>query len=303
MARAELDLRKRSIVFKSAPKQPTQPRHVEESTAKSRELGAALRRARKHADLTQAEICGSTGWGAPKVSRIESGQREGSLLDIVTYLAKATTEPANFDRLKKLAESPPNGYDLQRHPENMPDLLPTFDFLHTSAKTTTFYEPRRIPSLLQSEQYADVMLRQNRNPKDPLVKKALQARLSRQEVLKGVKAGFDATFYIDEVALHDPTMRSVLDEQLLQLTITSTVPHCHVHIVPSDCIDEDLQTAFGFFEDYDDNSVLAVHTVTAMLVLEDAEDMAPYRRRLSELRETALSEKESAEMINSAMRT
>ncbi|MFI0805279.1 Helix-turn-helix domain-containing protein [Amycolatopsis lurida] len=286
-------------MFKSAPKPPAQPRRVEESTAKSRELGAALRHARQASNLTQATISGSLGWGAPKISRIESGQREGSLLDTVTYLAKATTAPAEFDRLKKLAESPANGYDLQRHPENMPDLLPTFDYLHASAKTMTFYEPRRIPSLLQSEQYADVMMRQNRNPKDPLVKEALQARLSRQEVLKGVKGDFGATFYIDETALHDPTMRSVLDEQLLQLMITSSVPHCHVHIIPSDSFDEDIQTAFGLFEDFDDNSVLVVHTATAMLVLEEANDVAPYLRKLNELRETALDERTSIEKINS----
>ncbi|KFU78449.1 hypothetical protein BB31_25075 [Amycolatopsis lurida NRRL 2430] len=181
----------------------------------------------------------------------------------------------------------------------MPDLLPTFDYLHASAKTMTFYEPRRIPSLLQSEQYADVMMRQNRNPKDPLVKEALQARLSRQEVLKGVKGDFGATFYIDETALHDPTMRSVLDEQLLQLMITSSVPHCHVHIIPSDSFDEDIQTAFGLFEDFDDNSVLVVHTATAMLVLEEANDVAPYLRKLNELRETALDERTSIEKINS----
>ncbi|UUV29900.1 DUF5753 domain-containing protein [Amycolatopsis roodepoortensis] len=252
--------------------------------------------------MAQVDISRPFGWGAPKVSRLESGQRGGSPLDIVTYLAKAGTEPAEFDRLRKLAESPANGYDLQRHPENMPDLLPTFDFLHASAKTMTFYEPRRIPSLLQSEQYAEVTLRHNRNPKDPLVKEAVQARLARQEVLKGARYGFDATFYIDEIALHDPTMHSVLDEQLLQLVITSTVPHCHVHIIPSDSFDEDLQTAFGLFKDYDDNSVLAVHTATAMLVLEEAEDMVPYLRRLNELREIALTEKESTEMINSAVR-
>ncbi len=231
---------------------------------------------------------------------MESGQREGSLLDIVTYLAQARTTPAEFDRLKKLAESPANGYDLQRHPENMPDLLPTYGFLHASAKAMTFYEPRRIPSLLQSEQYAEVMLRHNWNPKDPLVKEAVQARLSRQQVLQGVAEGFETTFYIDEVALHDPTMRSVLDEQLLQLMITSTVPHCHVHIVPSDSFDEDLQTAFGFFEDYDGNSVLAVHTATAMLVLEETGDMAPYLRKLNELRETALDAEESRKKIVSA---
>ncbi|MBE1575448.1 hypothetical protein H4W30_002495 [Amycolatopsis roodepoortensis] len=219
----------------------------------------------------------------------------------MTYLAKAGTEPAEFDRLKKLAESPANGYDLQRHPENMPDLLPTFDFLHASAKTMTLYEPRRIPSLLQSEQYAEVTLRHNRNPKDPLVKEAVQARLARQEVLKGARYGFDATFYIDEIALHDPTMRSVLDEQLLQLVITSTVPHCHVHLIPSDSFDEDPQTAFGFFEDYDGNSVVTVHTATAMLVLEDSEDMAPYLRKLNELRETALSKRKSVEIANSAV--
>ncbi len=235
------------------------------------------------------------------MSRMESGQREGSVLEVVAYLAKAKSAPAEFDRLTKLAESSANGYDLQRHPENIPDLLPTFDFLHTSAKTMTFYEPRRIPSLLQSEQYAEVTLRHNRNPKDPLVKEAVQARLSRQQILQGVTASFETTFYIDEVALHDPTMRSVLNEQLLQLVITSSVPHCHVRIIPTDSFDEDFQTAFGLFEDYDGNSVLAVHTATAMLVLEEAEDMAPYLRQLNELRETALGKRESAEKINLAV--
>ncbi|RSN45151.1 hypothetical protein DMC64_20125 [Amycolatopsis sp. WAC 04197] len=72
-----------------------------------------------------------------------------------------------------------------------------------------------------------------------------------------------------------------------------------MHIVPSESLDEGFQTAFGFFEDYDGNSVLIVHTVTAMLVLEAVEDMAPYSRRLHELHESALSEKGSTEMINS----
>ncbi|MFE5564734.1 helix-turn-helix domain-containing protein [Amycolatopsis japonica] len=287
-------------MFKSALKPPAQHRRVEQSTAKNREIGLALRRARKASHLTQADICRPLDWGAPKVSRLESGQREGSLLDIVAYLANARTAPAEFDRLKKLAETPPHGYDLQRHPENMPDLLPTFDFLHTSAKTMAFYEQGRIPSLLQTEEYAEVILRQNRNPKDPLVRQAVHARLFRQEVLKGAKQRFEATFYIDESALHDPAMCGVLDEQLLQLTIVTGVPHCHMHVVPSDSFDQDLRTAFGLFEDHDDNSVLAVHTATAMLVLEEADDIAPYLRKLNELRETALDEKESKERIYSA---
>ena len=289
-------------MFKSAPARPAQLKHVEESTAKSREIGAALRRVRKKSNLTQADICRLLGWGAPRASRMESGQREGSVLDVVTYLAGARTAPAEFDRLKKLAESAANGYDLQRHPEGMPDLLPTLDFLHASAKTMTFYEPRRIPSLLQSEQYAEVMLRHNRNPKDPLVKEAVQARLARQEIFNGAKKGLDTTFYIDESALHYPAVRDILDEQLLQLTITSGLPHCHVHIIPSDSFDEDLQTGFGLFEDYEDNSVLVVHTAAAMLVLEEPDDMAPYLRKLNELRETALGEKESTDKINSSSR-
>ncbi|MFD5248443.1 Scr1 family TA system antitoxin-like transcriptional regulator [Amycolatopsis sp. NPDC058340] len=141
-----------------------------------------------------------------------------------------------------------------------------------------------------------------RNPKDPLIKETLQGRLSRQQALQGVTERFETTFYIDEVALHDPTMRSVLDEQLLQLMITSTVPHCHVHIIPSDSFDADVQTAFGFFEDYAYNSVLTVHTATAMLVLEYAEDMTPYLRKLNELRETALDDKESSKKVNSKSR-
>ncbi|WP_410599796.1 helix-turn-helix domain-containing protein [Amycolatopsis sp. lyj-90] len=286
-------------MFKSAPKPTPQLKRVEESTAKSREIGVALRQARKLSDLSAADVCRSLGWGAPKVSRLESGQREGSTLDIVAYLAQARTAPGEFDRIRRLAESPANGYDLQRHPEGIPDLLPTLDFLHASAKTMTFYEPRRIPSLLQSERYAEVMLRHNRNPKDPLIKEAVQARLARQEVLKGVKKSFDAIFYIDEFALRDPAMNDVLEDQILQLLITSSIPHCNVHVIPSDSFDEDLQTAFGSFEDYDNNSVVVVHTATAMLVLEETEEMLPYLRKLNEIREIALSEKESIEKINS----
>ncbi|WP_158634225.1 helix-turn-helix transcriptional regulator [Amycolatopsis sp. WAC 04197] len=285
-------------MFKAAPEPPAKSRCVEESTAKSREIGSALRRARKRSGLFQADICRGLDWGAPKVSRLESGQRDGSTLDIVAYLARAGTAPAEFDRVKRLAELPANGYDLQRHPENMPDLLPTLDFLHSSAKKIKVYEPRRIPSLLQTEQYAEVMLRANRNPKDPLVKDALQARLSRQEVLKGVRSGFDTTFYIDEVALRDPAMRDVLEEQRLQLMMTASIPHCHVHVIPTDSFDEDFQTAFSFFEDYDKNSALTVHTATAMVVLDEVNDMTPYLRKLNELREIALSARESIQRVN-----
>ncbi|WP_410647965.1 helix-turn-helix domain-containing protein [Amycolatopsis sp. cmx-4-54] len=275
----------------------------EETTAKSREIGTALRRAREEAGLNQVDICRPLDWGAPRVSRMESGQREGSTMEIVTYLAHVRTAPKEFDRLKRLSEIPANGYDLQRHPVGLHDQLPTLEFLHASAKKMTFYEPQRIPSLLQTEQYAEAVLRRDRDPKDPVVTAGVRSHMARQDILKNARPGFDATFYIDEIVLRDITMRETMEEQLINLTIAACLPHCHVRIIPTTCFDYELSIPFSLFDDFDNNSVLTIHTASATLILEDTEDMVPYLRKLEKFRESALSDHQSAQKINSIYST
>lgn len=286
MAGTKSHLRKRSIL-----------RSSEESTTRSREIGVALRQAREQIHLSAADLCRAFGWGAPRVSRMESGQREASTLDIVAYLARAKATPEEFNRLKGLADTPANGYDLQRHPAGLPEQLPTLDFLQTNAKAMTWYEPRRIPSLLQTERYARTILRHDRKLEEPRLEESVQTRLARQTALKDVKQDFDATFFVDESALRGPVRHDVMEEQLLHLTLVACLPHCHVRIVPPGGFVDDFPTAFGLFDDFDDNSVLTVHTMNAMLVLEEDEDMTPYLQKLKDLYEIAHNERESTDRI------
>ncbi|MEV6912136.1 helix-turn-helix transcriptional regulator [Amycolatopsis sp. NPDC051071] len=289
-------------MYKPDPKALSSTR-PEETTAKSREIGTALRRAREEVGLNQVDICRTLDWGAPRVSRMESGQREGSTMETVTYLARIRTAPKEFNRLKRLSEIPANGYDLQRHPVGLHDRLPTLEFLHASAKKMTFYEPQRIPSLLQTERYAEAVLRRDRDPKDPVVTASVRSRMARQDILKNARPGFDATFYIDEIVLRDTIMHEIMEEQLINLTIAECLPHCHVHIIPTSCFDYEFSIPFSFFDDFDDNSVLTIHTASATLIMEDREDMVPYLRKLEKFHESALSGHQSTQKINSIYST
>ncbi|MGH3720952.1 MAG: helix-turn-helix domain-containing protein [Pseudonocardiaceae bacterium] len=70
-----------------------------EPTIRSRELGEELHRAMKDAKLNQKSAAGKLGWSQSRVSRLLSGKRGGSEVDVSAFLAIVQVTGAERDRL------------------------------------------------------------------------------------------------------------------------------------------------------------------------------------------------------------
>lgn len=74
-----------------------------EPTGRARELGGELRRARERAALHGSDLARVLGWSTSKVSRLESGTRGTSEVDVAVYLASCGVERCELERLLDLA--------------------------------------------------------------------------------------------------------------------------------------------------------------------------------------------------------
>ena len=89
------------------------------ATACYRELGAELKKCRDVAGLTGDQVAHVTGWHRSKVSRVEMGQVEISVVDTIHYLGACRIFAAEAkDLLKLCAEAErQTGYWLSPHGE------------------------------------------------------------------------------------------------------------------------------------------------------------------------------------------
>src|SRR5437660_12933991 len=74
---------------------------LRDSTARTRELGAELRRIREEGRFTGAELARKLGWGQSKVSRMETGDRNTTEVEVAVYAAFCG---AKGDELKRLID-------------------------------------------------------------------------------------------------------------------------------------------------------------------------------------------------------
>jgi transcriptional regulator with XRE-family HTH domain len=91
-----------------------------ERTSWSRVLGAELRAARLRAGYKNADLAEKLMWSPAKVSRMETGIRNGSTLDLVSFATACGIFGAELKRLMELGTRPWDGYWIQSNGEPMP---------------------------------------------------------------------------------------------------------------------------------------------------------------------------------------
>ncbi|WP_410601573.1 helix-turn-helix domain-containing protein [Amycolatopsis sp. lyj-90] len=269
----------------------------ETSTARTRELGHELRRVRKRAGFSGADMARMLGWGMPKVSRLESGQRLVRPEEIAIYLARAGAMPAELDELVKLATEA-HGHRLQFHGAGMPDQLRTLTLLEAFSTSIKTYSPDFVPVPLQTEAYIRAVLQQCGHAIGPELEAAVETRLKRQKAIFTRHSRPALSLYIREEALRieldDP---KVMHEQLLHLQISSALPRCRIYLVPATAETVDSRHDFSIFRHDQDQPVLHVDALTASLFLEDDTEIAFYQDFLSYLDRAALDRHQSREWL------
>ncbi|MGH3721350.1 MAG: Scr1 family TA system antitoxin-like transcriptional regulator [Pseudonocardiaceae bacterium] len=269
-----------------------------EPTIRSRELGEGLHRAMKDAKLNQKSAAAKLGWSQSRVSRLLSGKRGGTEVDVSAFLAIVQVTGAERERLLGICREQNTPGWLQQHGTRLPQQLRTLVDHEDTAVAIDDYQATLMPGLLQTTDYARALIRQAGTMPVDETEDRVAARLGRQSLF-GRERVARFTFYIHEFVLRLPVGGpDVMFEQLQHLLRKATRPYLTLRVVPAALGGHAaVAGSFTFLEFAEFRPVIYLESETASVFLEKREQVAAYRRILGLLAQTALGEGESAELI------
>ncbi|MGH3781716.1 MAG: helix-turn-helix domain-containing protein [Pseudonocardiaceae bacterium] len=269
-----------------------------EPTIRSRELGEGLHQAMRQAGLDQKGTAQKLGWSQSRVSRLLSGKRGGTEVDVSAFLAVVEVTGAERDRLLGICREQNTPGWLQQHGTRLPQQLRTLIDHENKAVTIDAFEPTLVPGLLQTTDYARALIREAGTMPVDETEDRVAARLGRQSLF-GRERPARFTFFIHEFALRLPVGGpAVMFEQLAHLLRRATRPYLTLRVVPAALGGHAAAAgAFRLIEFAEFRPVTYLESETTSLFLEKPEEIAAYRRILGLLAGTALSEGESVELI------
>jgi transcriptional regulator with XRE-family HTH domain len=269
-----------------------------EPTIRSRELGEGLRRAMERAGLDQKSAAEKLGWSQSRVSRLLSGKRGGTEVDVSAFLAVVQVTGAERERLLGFCREQNTPGWLQQHGSRLPRQVRTLIDHENKAVTIDAFEPTLVPGLLQTTDYARALIREGGMIPPEEIEDRVAARLGRQGLF-GRERPARFSFFIHEFVLRLPVGGpAVMAEQLQHLLRKATRPYLSLRVVPAARGGYAAVTgAFELMEFAEFRPVVYLESETTTLFLEKPEEIATYRRMLALLAQTALGERESTELI------
>ncbi len=234
------------------------------------------------------DLAKELGWAASTVSRVETGVRPISEINLVHFAAKAGATWEQLNALQALwREGQMPGYWLT-------DRFSSLVFHESTAVSAVTYQPIAVPGVLQTEDYATGLI--SRAAKDPDVcRHWVTARMERQ---RQVTHGRNV-FFIHEQALRLPVVSDeLMNEQMIKLLLLSEHPQIDIRVVP---ISSGAQAATGgefiMFRFTDALPLVFVDHGPVSLFLDDVDYVAAYDQQLAAMAEVALDRGQSREML------
>lgn len=269
-----------------------------EPTIRSRELGEGLRRAMHGAGLTGKDAARLLGCSPSWVSRLLSGKRGGTEVDVAAFLAICRVQGRERDRLLALCREQNTLGWFQQHGSRLPQQLVTLIDHETRATKYSDIQPLLMPGLLQTGEYARAVISRNVNVPADEVDDRVAARLARQNLLSRDRPP-RLTFYVHEFVLRLPVGGpAVMADQLHHLLRLSVRPYLTLRVMPAALgAHAAMVGAFTLMVFAEFRPVAYLESDTSSVFLERPEETAAYRRTLDALADTSLSEGQSRELI------
>lgn len=267
-------------------------------TIRGRVLGAAMQDAMRKAGLTGSQLAHRLGWSASRVSRLMSGKRGGTELDVMAVTAVCGVKREERDQLLKLCREAKETGWWQRFGPNLPAQMVTLMDHENEAHTIQEFELTYIPGLLQTDAYAREVITRCVNVPDKEVEQRVAARTARKTILNHPNAP-RFTFYVHEFALRLPVCGpAVMSEQLHELLRLSVRHNISIRVVPASYgAFPGMSGAFTYMEFHQVNPVVYLEGETSGLFLEESQETIAYKNILSTLAIVALDEGQSRTFI------
>jgi transcriptional regulator with XRE-family HTH domain len=265
-----------------------------EPTIRSRELGEALRHAMKEAGFSASEMARQLDWSASRVSRLFSGKRGGSSVDVSAFLAVCGVRGPEKERLLGLALDQHRPGWLQSH---LPTQLRTLINHENKAVAITEFESTLVPGLLQTDAYLRALLTETGLVPDEEINDRVAAKLGRQNLLSRSDRMF--TFYVHEFAFRLPVGGpGVMWEQLHKLLRMSVRPNITLRVIPTSIgAHAAIAGSFRLMEFDEISPIVYLDSETSGLFLELPIEIRAYKSILDALDAAALPEGQSRGFI------
>ncbi|MEV7267836.1 helix-turn-helix transcriptional regulator [Micromonospora aurantiaca] len=271
-------------------------------------LGNALRKLRDQAGMTGSELGRAAGLDRTVVSKVENGERRP--LDTILRLLDALLpeEDERYRALQRVArDGLARGWWTQPAFAGMGDRQARTADIECGARSIREYQTSMLPGLVQTEAYArhrgQVALDEGAEFD---LSGTVAGRLRRQQQISGPD-GSEYDVVLEPQAIERlPVPPAVMREQLHHLlTLATTRENISVRVLP---VDARLgrgyvpRSPFSLYAypDAEDLTLVAVDTVTADLLVTEAREAQRYAQMFDQLRDAALSQEESADLIQKA---
>lgn len=265
-----------------------------------RELGAQLRNKRLAAGLMVREMAHRTGWSSPKICRIETGEVELGLVDLVWYAGTMgifREEAVPLIDLCRRANDD-RGYWLSAHGERVPDTIGSLIYHESTADSLTVYEPLLIPGLLQTEGYARAIMRCDASLSDKQVEAGVKLRMERQRIVNS-RRGVEQTFVVHEHALRTVVGGTeTMYEQMIAMALAGAAPNMSVRVIRMGAGSASIfGGSFWYFGYLAHPDLVYLDSFACGTFLEDKEFVREYRELIPRVGAVALSAEESRSFV------
>lgn len=231
------------------------------------------------------------------LSRLESGKRPTTSIEIVRYATLCDVSSDEQDALLRLA-SEPDDYRLVPHNGKVPDEVGSVIFNESTASTIEGLYLSCVPAIVQTADYARAMFESAHSADPKRVDNWVAARMARQGVLARAVPARCALF-VHEQALRLPVASArVMHEQMLNLVLANGQRHCDIRIVPASAgVAGVARNSFSLFTYPDGAPLIHVETPTTSEFMENRQDIAAYRDILDRIARVALTEVGSTNLM------
>jgi transcriptional regulator with XRE-family HTH domain len=277
-------------------------------TVRRRRLGAELRRLRDAAGVKMEDAAERIDTDRTKISRVETGRQSIKPIEVEALLRLYGVEDeAMISALRTLAREGRKKNWWQQYNDLRPDLRERLA-IESDAGGIRQYSQVLVPGLLQTEKYAETLIREaDKSITDEEVASLIKLRLERQAILRREEPPPPQYIcLLDESVLHRQIGGpAVMAEQLRALLKINDPPDLSIQVVPFDQgWHAGLDGPFEIFSypnpmDFD---VVALEYLDGAMYLEEDEPVERYRRSFDQLRAAALSSRQSMDLISRTAR-
>ncbi|MEU3354001.1 helix-turn-helix transcriptional regulator [Streptomyces sp. NPDC037389] len=273
-------------------------------TARRRRLGAELKALREAAKITSEEAARAIHGDRTKISRQETGRHRVMRLelDVLLDLYQVEDEKLREWLIALAAEGGKRSW-WRQHSDKIPPGFKELLTLESDAERIAVFQSQLIPGLLQTRDYATAIINgHSAHLADDKREFYVNLRMERQEIFqRAVPPQYLAI--IQEGALRQEIGGpKVLTEQLRHLVALSRAPEMTIQVIPfSQGVFTATRGSFVLYSYPDplDLDVVQVEYLDGALYLEEDEPVTRYKQALDGLRASALSSRQSVELISS----